>query len=209
VRRSLVRGGSCGSDRQLEVADNASGVLIEDVEIDGQNVHARGAALGGNGFTCRRCDIHGAARGIQSYGNAIVEDSYVHDLHGIANSENAAFQTNGGKHFIIRRSTLEMNDVPTGGSALILSGDYGVIDDVLIEGNLFNGGSYAVWAGEPSPDKDASLQPRNARFLNNAFGRKIYPKCGYYGPVGGFNARMPGNKWSGNYWLDTRKPVPA
>lgn len=208
VRRSLVRGGSCGSARQIEVGGDARGVLIEDVEIDGARVHAQGAGLGGSGFTCRRCDIHGMARGVQPGDNVVVEDSWIHDLYGTGNSENAAFQSNGGSHLVIRRSTLEMNKVPTGGMALALIGDFAPLNDILVEGNLFNGGgSYTIWAGDAAADKDPSLKARNTRFLNNAFGRKYFPRCGYYGPVAGWDAKMPGNRWSGNRWLDNGRPI--
>ncbi|MEU4695273.1 hypothetical protein [Actinoplanes sp. NPDC023714] len=210
VRKSLIRGGSCGSARQFEVADNVKNVLIEDVEIDGAKVHARGAGLGGSGFTCRRCDIHGMARGVQPNDNVVIEDSWIHDLYGTSNSENAAFQSNGGSHLVIRGSNLEMNEVPFGGMALALIGDYAVLDDILVENNLFNGGgSYAIWAGDAADDKDPKFKARNTRFLNNAFGRKIYPKCGYYGPVAGWDGSMPGNRWSGNHWLDSGKKIVA
>ncbi|WP_213455248.1 right-handed parallel beta-helix repeat-containing protein [Rhizomonospora bruguierae] len=210
VRRSLVRGGSCGSARQVEVAENVRNALLEDVEIDGAHVHARGAGLGGSHFTCRRCDIHGMARGIQPNYDAVIEDSYVHDLYGTSISENLAFSSNGGGRYVIRGNNLEMNDVPTGGMALGLIGDWGPIDDVLVENNLFNGGGYAVWGGDPgeTTDKNPDYYARNVRFLNNAFGRKFFKKCGYYGPVAAFDTKAKGNRWSGNYWLDTRKPVP-
>lgn len=208
VRRSLIRGGSCGSARQFEVADDARNVLIEDVEIDGARVHARGAGLGGSGFTCRRCDIHGMARGVQPGDHVVIEDSWIHDLYGTDISENAPFQTNGGSHIVIRGSNLEMNPVPTGGMALALIPDFAPLDDILVEGNLFNGGgSYTIWAGDAAQDKDPSRKARNTRFIDNAFGRKYYPRCGNYGPVAGWDGDMPGNRWSGNHWLDTGRPV--
>jgi hypothetical protein len=208
VRRSLVRGGSCGSARQVEVADQERGVLFEDVEIDGARVHARGAGIGGSGFTCRRCDIHGMARGVQPNDHVVIEDSYIHDLYGTDISENAAFQSNGGSHLVIRRSTLEMNKVPTGGMAVALIGDYGVLNDILVEGNLLNGGgSYTVWGGDAASDKNPAFKARNTRFIDNAFGRTFYRKGGYYGPVAGWDGAMPGNRWSGNHWLDTGRPV--
>ena len=209
VRRSLVRGGSCGSDRQVEVADNVHGVLFEDVEIDGAQVHARGAGLGGSGFTCRRCDIHGMARGVQPTNNVVIEDSYIHDLYGTATSENAAYQANGSSHLVIRGSNLEMNDVPTGGMALALIGDFDVLNDILVQGNLFNGGGYAVWGGDAAADKNPAFKARDTRFIDNAFGRKFSRKCGFYGPIAGWDGKMPGNRWSGNHWLDTGRPVVA
>lgn len=210
VRRSLVRGGSCGSARQVETSENVRNVLLEDVEIDGARVHAEGAGLGGSGFTCRRCDIHGMARGVQPGDHAVIEDSYIHDLYGTSISENASFQSNGGGHYVIRGNHFDMNRVPTGGGVLSLYGEYAPINDVLVENNLFNGGgSYAVWGADQrdSDDKNPAFSAKNTRFFNNAFGRKYYSKCAQYGPVAAFNTRATGNRWSGNYWLDTRKPV--
>jgi hypothetical protein len=209
VRRSLVRGGNCGSDHQVEVSHGARNALIEDTEIDGARVTASGAALGGSGFTCRRCNIHGAARGVQIGDDVVLQDSYVHDLYGTANSENSAFVSNGGQHVVVNHCTLEQNDVPTGGFALALIPDFGVLDDILVENNLFNGGTYAVWAGDAASDKNPAWKARNTRFINNAFGRKFYPRSGYYGPAAGFPAGMTGNTWSGNHWVDTRRSIPA
>jgi hypothetical protein len=210
VRKSLVRGGSCGSARQVETSEKVRNVLLEDVEIDGAKVHAEGAGLGGSGFTCRRCDIHGMARGVQPGDYAVIEDSYIHDLYGTSISENADFQSNGGSHYVIRGNQFDMNRVPTGGGVLSLYGEYAPINDVLVENNLFNGGgSYSVWGADQrdSNDKNPAYSARNTRFFNNAFGRRYYSKCAQYGPVAAFNTRATGNKWSGNYWLDTRKPV--
>lgn len=209
VRRSLVRGENCGSDHQIEVSHGARNALIEDTEIDGAHVTASGASLGGANFTCRRCNIHGAARGVQIGDNVVLQDSYVHDLYGTANSENSAFVNNGGQHVVVNHCTLEQNDVPTGGFALALIPDFGVLNDILVENNLFNGGTYAVWAGDAASDKNPAWKARNTRFINNAWGRKFYSRSGYYGPAAGFPSGMTGNVWSGNHWVDNRKSIPA
>jgi hypothetical protein len=209
VRRSLVRGAMCGSDRQIEVAHGAKNAVIEDTEIDGARIRASGAALGGANFTCRRCNIHGAARGVQIGDNVVLQDSYVHDLYGTATSENSAFVSNGGQHVVVNHCTLEQNDVPTGGFALALIPDFGVLNDILVENNLFNGGTYSVWAGDAAADKNPAWKARNTRFINNAWGRKFFAKSGYYGPAAAFPRDMPGNVWSGNHWVDTKKSIPT
>jgi hypothetical protein len=209
VRRSLVRGSMCGSDHQIEVSHGATNAVIEDTEIDGARIQASGAALGGSNFTCRRCNIHGAARGVQIGDNVVLQDSYVHDLYGTANSENSAFVSNGGQHVVVNHCTLEQNTVPTGGFALALIPDYGVLNDILVENNLFNGGTYAVWAGDAASDKNPAWRARNTRFINNAWGRKFFSRSGYYGPAAGFATGVPGNVWSGNHWVDTRKAIPT
>jgi hypothetical protein len=209
VRRSLVRGGNCGSDHVIEVSHGATNAHIEDTEIDAAYVTPQGAALGGSNFTCLRCNIHGAARGVQIGDNVVLQDSYVHDLYGTANSENSAFVSNGGQHVVVNHCTLEQNTVPTGGFALALIPDYGVLNDILVENNLFNGGTYAVWAGDAAADKNPAWRARNTRFINNAFGRKFFPRSGYYGPAAAFATGVPGNVWSGNHWVDNHKSIPT
>jgi hypothetical protein len=209
IRRTRVRGGPCGADHGIDIGYGETryqGVLIEDVEVDGLNTHARGAGIGNSGFTCRRCDIHGHARGIQATGNVVVEDSWIHDLYGTANSENAPFQSNGGSHMVLRHNNFDQNDLPTAYTALALLGDFEKIDDVLVERNLFNGGGHCVYAG--SVDSKPHPIATRVRFRDNAFGRKHYRRCGQHGPVAFWSAKGRGNVWSGNYWVDTRTTVP-
>ena len=210
IRRTLVRGGVCGADHSIDIGYGGAkyrGILIEDVEIDGARIQARGAAIGNSGFTCRRCNIHGTARGVQMSSDVVVQDSYIHGLYGTPVSENAPIQTNGGDHFVIRHNNLVMDDMPGGTSALALFGEFGAIDDVLVERNLFNGGTYCVYAAN-DPTKPHPVATR-ARFVGNAFGRSLHRKCGLYGPVTAWSSKGRGNVWSGNYWLDTKRIIAA
>ena len=71
--------------------------------------------------------------------------------------------------------------------------------NVLVEGNLLNGGSYCTYGGG-----DGST---NVRYINNKFGRTVYDNCGRHGPVAAWNASGPGNQWTNNTWADTNKPL--
>jgi Right handed beta helix region len=209
IRRTRVRGGPCGADHGIDIGygkDTYHGILIEDVEVDGQDLQARGAGIGNSGFTCRRCDIHGHARGIQTGSDVVVEDSYVHDLYGTQNSETAPFQTNGGSHLVLRHNTLEQNDLPTASTALALMGEFAPVADVLVEDNLFNGGGYCVYGGSTSTSTAPYPHASRVRFLHNAFGHKLYRKCGSFGPVAFYESGR-GNRWAGNYWAGTKKVV--
>ena len=208
VRRTLVRGGVCGADHAIDIGYGSAkyrGILIEDVEIDGARTQARGAAIGNSGFTCRRCNIHGTARGVQMSSDVVVEDSYIHDLYGTPTSENAPIQTNGGSRFVIRHNNLLMDEMPGGTSALALFGEFGAIDDLLVERNLFNGGTYCVYAAS-DPTKPYPVATR-ARFVGNVFGRALHRNCGLYGPVTAWSGKGRGNVWSGNHWEGTKQPV--
>jgi hypothetical protein len=210
IRRTRVRGDVCGADHSIDIgygSDKYHGILIEDVELDGLRIQARGAAIGNSGFTCRRCNIHSTGKGVQMGTNVTVEDSYIHDLYGTSVSENAPIQSNGGSHYAIRHNNLVMDDMPGGTTSLALFGEFDPITDVLVEGNLFNGGTYCVYAGS-DPTKKYRLGTR-IRFLDNAFGRTLHSKCGQYGPATAWSSAGSGNHWSGNHWADTKRTISA
>ena len=195
IRNTRVRG-TCPQGTISTGYGEHSGILIEDVEVDGLRQDAFTAGIGGSGFTCRRCDVHDVGQGINMGRDVLVEDSYVHDLHYADDSHNAAVSSNGGGGYVVRGNRLEIPPSPGASAALALYGDFAAIEDVLVEGNRFDGGSYCVYGG--SVDGKPFPHGRAIRFLDNVFGDTFHEDCGVHGPYIAFDHAAPGNEWRGN-----------
>lgn len=195
------------------VADNgASNFLLEDVTING-GTNDR-PALGQENYTARRCNINGCQHNAQAWGPCTIEYSYLHGgyipMPGSSSNDAwhcNAFITNGGSGMTIRYCTLwasaGQNSVGGGPTAdLSLFGDFGPVDNILVQGNLFKGtlGGYGAQAGY-NPGKPYPTGT-NIRFVDNVFERGSSGKCGTFGPVTAWNAAATGNVWTGNTWDD-------
>jgi hypothetical protein len=84
----------------------------------------------------------------------------------------------------------------------MLGADQGDVGDVLVQGNLLDGGGYALSGGA---DGTSGHAISGVRLLDNRFGRKFSPTCGAYGPIA--HQRAPQITASGNRWADTGAPV--
>ncbi len=204
VRRVRVTDGpNCGAQHQIDVGWGRSGILLEDVEVDGMGVSGTGAGIGDEGFTCRRCEIRGVGQGIH-INSGVIEDSWIHSITEIGDSHNEAIITNGDARGIVIRNNRLTNE--NGQTAVIsLFGDFGPIDDVLIEGNLLNGGGYVIYGGDGDTIKPYSAT--NVRIVDNVFGRDVFPGGGWWGHLAYFDASATGNVFRGNTWADTGEPV--
>jgi hypothetical protein len=179
------------------------GTLIEDVEIDGKNNTPMG--IDGHNFTARRVNIYGTKNGFRIFTNTTIEYSYMHDFYTEPGDHQSGIGSNGGSNFVIRGNNIECGTISGCSANLVLYGDFSQIDNVLVENNLFNGGIMGTHAGSVA-GKPYPLAT-NVRYLNNQFGRKYYPNCGYYGPVASWNGSGAGNQWSGNVYQGTNTPV--
>ncbi|MGN9910412.1 hypothetical protein ACTMTJ_22925 [Phytohabitans sp. LJ34] len=203
ITRSLVKGkvgGTYKTDWSLV------GLKLIDVEIDGGGkVDPNGeAAIGNDDYTCIRCHIHGTGRGANMRKNVHIEDSYLHGWVYVDGAHQTAIGSNGGSNYKIIHNNL-VCDSEGCSAALSLYGDFEPIKNALIERNLFNtNGGYCTYGGSTS----AKPFPigTDIRYVNNLFGKKYGPKCGYYGPVATFEFHQ-GNVWSGNSWQDGSGPV--
>lgn len=203
ISRSLVLGkvgGTYKTDWSLV------GLRLIDVEIDGGGkVDPNGeAAIGNDDYTCIRCHIHGTGRGANMRKNVHIEDSYLHGWVYVNGAHQTAIGSNGGSNYKVIHNNL-VCDSDGCSAALSLYGDFEPINNALIERNLFNtNGGYCTYGGSTS----AKPFPigTNIRYVNNLFGKKFGPKCGYYGPVATFEFHA-GNVWSGNAWQDGSGPV--
>lgn len=204
IRRVKVLGG------RIAAGQSNTGTVIEDVEIDGrradgsQAIDAFTSGVGERNFTCRRCHIHHVGHGANIGDNVTIEDSYIHDVVFANGSHNDSIVSNGGSNMVIRGNTLRIQNSPGSSAALALYGDFEPIANVLVEGNLIDGGGYCTYGG--SVDGKPHPRASNVDYVNNSFGRTYNAECGYYGPVTAFDAAS-GGSWTGNVWQDTGAPI--
>ncbi|WP_375422892.1 DUF4082 domain-containing protein [uncultured Friedmanniella sp.] len=179
IRNSLIQSRGCFFN-VLSDNDN-TGLELTDVEIDGLGNTSGDSALNGGGFTCLRCDIHGTVDGIKAGDDAVVRDSYIHDLTMTAGSHNDGIQSLGTTSLRIIHNSIV---VPPGStSAIILStGSAQNMRNVLIDQNLLGGGAYTVYGGYLA-GTDSLSKVSNIAITNNRFTTQVSPRSGVYGPL--------------------------
>jgi hypothetical protein len=208
ITRSLINGqvdaGSGGSGAQ-------TGLVISDTTINCgclADSTQTPAAIQESNFTLLRVNLYNAGHGAAVKSNVVIQDSYIHGLGANTEAHKDGIYSGDGTNVIIRHNNIECNDGPQAGctAAIGLLTDFGAISYYTIDHNLLNTvGSYCFY-GSGGPQKRYSSH--HITFTNNHFGRSIYAKCGYYGPVTYFDVNGAGNVWSGNVWDDTGATVP-
>lgn len=177
-----------------------TGLMIMDVEIDGQNKdQTNQSAIGDSNYTCIRCNVHNTGRGVAVGSNVTIRDSWFHDFYYTNGAHQSAIGSNGGSNNSVIHNNINCNSDGCSG-ALVFYGDFAPIQNVLVQNNLMNTtGSYCTYGGSVSgkPYPVAS----NIRYIDNRFGKVYHPSCGIYGPVATWSYAN-GNVWSGNTWAD-------
>ncbi len=196
IKRSRIR---CGS--YWVVRMYGTGGLIEDTEIDAQGFVDANCLLGDN-YIARRINCHNTGDGIRLGDNITIEDSIIHGLVAESGSHSDGMQATGAVNVVIRHNYIENPYTQT--SCIILGNEFGPLNNILVENNLFNGGGYSVYGG--GSDSNVS----NIRFINNRFMRSpagFHANGGFHGPVAYYDASRPGNQWSGNVWHDNGETI--
>lgn len=196
IRNTLVR--TRTSLYPIHVANDTTGTLIENVEVDNEGGTGIGIYFQGSG-TLRGADVHSASDGIRIEADDVtITDSFIHDLHRQPDGHHDTIQMRSGDDVTITRNTLQpydqATDDPMNAAIQIgsLSGD-DPISNFLVVGNLMNGGNFTINGGR-SGDTDS------ARYANNHFGDDSR-----YGAVGNL---QDGSVWEdSNVWLATGEPV--
>ncbi len=131
---------SSGNFRGINVLDGASGILIEDGEVDGGGT--TGDCLRGPGITGRRLNLHHCDDSMkaQGYGGpTVIEHSYFHDVGGGHGDTVQSFES--GSNITFRYNTLVGGNT----SVFIIHGPIGAL--YTIENNWLDGGGYTVYCG--------------------------------------------------------------
>ena len=174
-----------------------------------------GTGIGDANFTATRVHITGGNRSVNCYIDCTIEDSYVHGQFRDASGQAHESGIRMGSGSVIRGNTIACDapDVaPDAGCSAALTGygDFAVVQNNTIDGNLFVAGSggYCTYGGS-TPGKPYSVGTRDIKFTNNVWERGSNGKCGSYGPITAFDSNAPGNQWSNNTWDDGTAVRPA
>lgn len=203
IKRSRVQCGNCPA---IWVDWNVRGTVIEDVEITSKSRTERidRAITAGrtHDLTIRRVHVHDTQRGIEYGYSALIEDSYVDDEY---NPTAAHVSAVGGAvmdqdlKLVIRHNWIAGKPGQNNSAALLYyyetSTDRTI--DLLIERNILNGGTYALWLTN-DPGLSGKVTVRD-----NLFGTKYHELCGAYNTHFADNihqSRRIALTWEGNAW---------
>ena len=195
ISRSLVVGRVlAGSGSQQ------TGLLIKDTTIDargfGSNSTGTPPGVSYANFTLLRVNLFGSGHGVQTNGNAVIKDSWIHDLCCDNVAHKDGIISNGGSNVTVVHNNVECAAGNYCSAALGLFGDFSPISHWTVQDNLFNTtGGYCAYGG----DSTAKKFPVSTYivFQNNHFGNRYNPGCGTYGPIGGWTTNT-GDVWTGN-----------
>lgn len=187
---------------RIDTSDNgaAPGTMIKRVEVIGPYNGAKDSgspAVGYTGFTCDGCVVHGWGKGFGLVKDVTIKNSWVYDIvvygdPANGGSHNEAILSLGGSNLVVTNNRLDAGDAPNVSASLALYSQMAAFNNVLVQGNLFDGGGYCVYAG-----LGGSYGASNTRFVDNTFGSKYDKKCGGYGPAIAYSTGN-GNQWTGN-----------
>ena len=164
--------------------------------------------VGYGAYTCDGCSVRGWGKGFMVNDNVTIKNSWVSDIQvfgdpGEGGSHNEAILSLGGRNITIVGNRLDAGDADNVSASLALYSQWSAFDAVLVQGNLFDGGGYCLYAG-----LGGAYGASNSRFLGNTFGDKYNPNCGWYGAAVAYDPGN-GNQWSGNVLQRTGALVPA
>ena len=180
VKRSRVQCGNCSA---IWIDWDVRGTLIQDVEITSKSRTERidRAITAGktHDLTIRRVLVHNTQRGIEYGYSALIEDSYVDDEY---NPTAAHVSAVGGAvmdkdlKLVIRHNWIAGKPGQNNSAALLYYYETSTnrTIDLLIERNILNGGTYALWL-----TADPRLSGR-VTVRDNLFGTKYHELCGAY-----------------------------
>lgn len=161
IKRSRVR---CDSYFPIRVYDGFHGALIEDTEVDGLNSGATNAAIGFDGYTARRVNVHGVGDGPHMGDNVVIEDSYVHDLASCDICHNDTIQSSGALNVVLRHNTF-INDAEGKNAVVRIATEQGDSHNFVVENNLLAGGNYAVQVRSQGNGFPQGVQVLNNRIV--------------------------------------------
>lgn len=190
--------------RVVDTEDSTGTITFQDIEVAPSNPAATLDGMGLKNTNVYRAHVRGGVDGIKTFGNVIVEDSYIHDMNWFASDPN---QGGGETHndgvqswaglanTTVRHNRIDMSTTKNANAAWQNSSP-----NSLAEYNYLDGGGCTLnfsHAGQPT------LQPMYVR--NNHFGRHQF----FSGCVILISTKTVLTQYSGNVWDDTGAPTPA
>jgi len=177
-----------GTEVPIRTEDGRRGLRIVDTEIDGSPGGCI-AAIGYEGWTATRVDIHGCGDGVRIEDGSTLQDSWIHDfwdgtINGrpVDDPHHDGAQSTGGSGLTIRHNRIDNPHDQT--SCILIGGEFGSPSNVLIENNYLNGGNYSIY-----------LDPKGS---NRVIRNNVFTRDYVYGPL-----RLEGTyTFTGNRYTD-------
>jgi hypothetical protein len=171
----------------ITTADNVHNVLIEDTEIVGAPLCD--VAIGYQGWTGRRLNVHGCGDGVRLEGDNLLEDSWIHDYwdgffegRQVDLPHHDGVQTTSGSNVTVRHNRID--NPHSQNSCIFIGGEAGAPSNWLVEDNLLNGGNWTI-----------TLDPKGT---NRVFRNNTFTRTHVFGP-----ANLAGEfTWEGNHYID-------
>ncbi|WP_134742389.1 hypothetical protein [Nocardioides sp. 503] len=194
VRNTRIRGAGFWV---VTVDKAASGVVLQDVEVDGLGTRGVAGSSGivGGSPTIIGARVTGVENGLVPGSGTRIRRSYVHGLASPGAPHYDGIQIDGGvKDISVTASTIDVSD-QTQTSAVMIDNYFGAVSDVSVTRNLLMGGGFTVYADGAFSDSDGI---ETVTYARNRLVR------GYYGYHLVRNARV---RWAGNVVDRTGSPV--
>ena len=190
LKRSRV---TSGAFYAIQVASGRTGVVIEDVEVNGTGKSSGNCGIAGPA-TVTRANIYGVENGVVPYAGSVVRDSYIHHLVAPGSPHYDGIQIDGGhSNILIQHNTINMAE-HTQTAAVMTDNYFGPTNNITVTGNRLLGGGYTVYAdGQFRADTMTGIA-----FTNNRIGR------GQWGYILSNNAQVT---WTGNVDDTTSKTI--
>lgn len=190
----------------LNTNDSAGPITVMDVEVDNSanpSVWIDGMWLK-NTKVYRAHIHHGVVDGIKTFGDVLIEESYIHDMHWFASDPNqggGATHNDGVQSWAgLPNTTLRRNNIDMATTTSANAAWQNSSPNSLAEGNWLNGGACTLnfsHAGQPT------LQPMFVK--NNRFG----PDRHFTNCVILISTKTVLTEYSGNVWDASGAPAPA
>lgn len=174
VRNTLVSG--CQSASGWAIESRGARAQLSHVTVTCNNTQGKGIV--GAGFTASALDVFGCEDGFYiDPAGASVFNSYVHGFFHGADGHTDAIQVVDGGQAMISHNTLDNRD---GQGSSAISADTPLVHDVIIVGNLTNGGGYSIRcpADNVAPGHGTNVRVVNNRLSSLSLQFGIWNGCG-------------------------------
>lgn len=181
------------------------GLRLERVAVSCMGAPQPAYGVGTAYYTATAVDVSDCQDGFMAAWDTTIERSYCHDLLAppvVPEAHTQCVQVigYGGDGTTVDRIRIVGNTLLPARrhatAAVIVQSAFGRVDDVRVEDNLMDHGTYTVY----SRAVDCCVAPTNVRFVGNRFRR------GFEFGLRSFEGDVA---WADNVWDDTGQPIPA
>jgi hypothetical protein len=196
----------------IDTSESTGTITLQDVEVVPSNPSVRLDGMWLTNSNVYRAHVHGGVDGIKTFGNVLIEDSYIHDMqwfandpsHGGTETHNDGVQSWGGPpNTTLRHNTIDMSytvDVLAPGQPRVTGRANAAWQDSSpnsrAENNKLDGGGCILNFAMASTSSAIYV-------IGNRFGRNSFYQC----PIL-LNLTSALTQNSGNVWDDTGAPIP-